>query len=121
MSSIITYAVPMFMFGKYKRMKEYIKELEENIDELELSLQELRLHLDNRTRWSHQVERVGQVSRMARWRFITMVLFYVLALIAVVAAAFPYTTSVFIGPLGLAGIFHSYHTQRMNEDKEHLS
>ncbi len=58
----------MFMFGKYKRMKEYIKELEENIDELELSLQELRLHLDNRTRWSRQVERVGQVSRMARWR-----------------------------------------------------
>jgi hypothetical protein len=33
------------------------------------------------------VERVGQVSRMARWRFITMVLFYVLALIAAVAAA----------------------------------
>ena len=112
MSSIITYAVPIFMFGKYKRMKEYIKELEENIDELELSLQELRLHLDNRTRWSHQVERVGQVSRMARWRFITMILFYVLALIA---AAFPYSNYLY-GPLGLAGIFHSYLTQRINEE-----
>ena len=120
MSSIITYAVPMFMFGKYKRMKEYIKELEENIDELETSLQELRLHLNNRTRWSRQVERVGQVSRMARWRFITMVLFYVLALIATFAPAFPYSNYLY-GPLGLAGIFYSYLTQRINEENEHLS
>ena len=94
----------MFMFGKYKRMKEYIKELEENIDELEYSLQELRLQLNNRN---------------ARYEwFIIMILFSVLALFAAVAAAFPYTTGVFIGPLGLAGAFHSYHIQRMNEEDE---
>ena len=120
MSALIIYAIPMFMFGKYKRMKEYIKELEENIDELELSLQELRLHLDNRTRWSRQVERVGQVSRMARWRFITMILFYVFALIAAVVEAFPYSNYLY-GPLGLAGIFYSYLTQRINEENEELS
>ena len=120
MSALIIYAIPMFMFGKYKRMKEYIKELEENIDELEYSLQELRLQLNNRTRWSRQVERVGQVSRMARLRFITIILFYVLTLIAAVGSAFPYSNYLY-GPLGLAGIFYSYLTQRINEENEHLS
>lgn len=104
MSSLIPYAVPMIMFGKYKRMQEYIKELEENIDELEFSLQELRLQLKNRD---------------ARYEwFIIMILFSLLALIAAVAAAFPYTTGALIGPLGLAGVFHNYHTQGMDQEDE---
>ena len=95
------------MFGKINRMKEYIKELEFSLQELEKSNNDLRLHLDNRN---------------ARYEWIIiMILFSVLALIGAVATAFPYTTGVFIGPLGLAGIFHSYHTQRMNEENEHLS
>lgn len=101
MSSIIAYAVPIIMFGKHKRMKEYIKELENNIDELEYSLQELRFQLNNRDEW-----------------FIIMILVSLLALIAAVVTAFPYTMGALIGPLGLSGVFHNYHTQGMDQEDE---
>ena len=49
-----------------------------------------------------------------------MILFYVFALIAAVVEAFPYSNYLY-GPLGLAGIFYSYLTQRINEENEELS
>jgi len=112
MSSLITYAVPIF--GKYNRMKEYIKELEENIDDLEHSLQELEK--------SNNDLRIHLVNRSDRYEWIvTMILSSILTLLAAFAATFPYTTCAFIGPLVLAGIFFSSHIKRVNEEREHIS
>ena len=112
MSSLITYAVPIF--GKYNQMKEYIKELEENIDDLEFSLQELeKSNNDLRIRFVNRIDR-------HEW-IVTMILFSILTLLAAFAVAFPYTTCAFIGPLGLAGIFFGSHIKRVNEEKEHIS